>query len=91
MAISTTEECVKRAEDLSERVCLGCLIDDCEDRSGLCLRTYVTGARSGRKRIEQILEAIDIRLNQHECGHMAMRVLVDARDHIRAVRDHTHA
>jgi PRTRC genetic system protein C len=83
MAISTTEACVRQASELSERICIGCLLPDCNERSGLCLRAFLTESRTNEKMLDQALEAIDIRLNARDCDTMSMRVLIEARDSLR--------
>lgn len=86
------ESTVASAMSLSERVCMGCLLPDCNDASALCLRAFVTRERTGKAKAAQALAALDSkleRLHHDASAAAALIVLREVRERIRVVAGET--
>lgn len=68
---------------LNERVCIGCLLPDCNEQSSMCLRSFLTKSRNSVKMVDRALEAINLRLNARDCDPISAKVLVETSERIR--------
>lgn len=74
---------LRDAEKLSERICMACLLPECDEQRMLCLRAYLVSTRTCRENARRVIDAIDLRVNELDCDRECAQLLVEARDTIR--------
>lgn len=82
------------SEGLSEKVCMACLLPDCDDQDVLCLRAYVVRQRTAKADVNFAITALDEKLSslfRQGAKAFSVAVLCEARDRLAEMKGNRDA